>query len=107
MSSHHKSPPNAPVRGRSRGAPRNIANAVVIKNNDVFFLAEHGRSVPAGNQDGFGLYYHDCRYLNGYEVQIAGTRPNPLVSTCEQGQFHKLSPRQSVPELRASTGPVR
>jgi N-terminal domain of (some) glycogen debranching enzymes len=56
-------------------SPRNVSRAVVLKNEDIFMLAEHGGAIPAGNQDGFGLYYHDCRYLDGYEVRIAGTVP--------------------------------
>jgi glycogen debranching enzyme len=34
---------------------------------------------------GLGLYYHDCRYLNGYELRLGGEKPNVLVSTAEQG----------------------
>jgi len=67
--------------------PINIANAVVIKNDDVFFLAEHGGAVPMSNEDGFGLYYQDCRYLRGYEIQMAGTRPNVLASNSDQGSM--------------------
>jgi len=65
--------------------PHNVARAVVIKEEDIFFLSERDGSVPAGNQDGFGLYYHDCRYLDRYEVQIAGTPSNALASTADQG----------------------
>jgi hypothetical protein len=39
------------------------------------------------NEDGFGLYYHDCRYLSGYEIQMAGTRPNVLASNSDQGSM--------------------
>ncbi|HEU5415818.1 MAG TPA: glycogen debranching N-terminal domain-containing protein [Candidatus Angelobacter sp.] len=66
-------------------APRNVARAVVIKNEDIFFLAEKDGGVPAGNPDGFGLYYHDCRYLDGYEVRIAGTMLNALMATADRG----------------------
>jgi glycogen debranching enzyme len=66
-------------------SPRNVAGAVVIKNEDIFFLAEKDGGVPAGNPDGFGLYYHDCRYLDGYEVRIGGTMPNALVATANRG----------------------
>lgn len=65
--------------------PRSVARAIVIKDEDIFFLAEHDGGVPEGNQDGFGLYYHDCRYLNGYTLRIAGTAPNALGSTAERG----------------------
>lgn len=81
--------------------PRNVARAIVIKDEDVFFLAEHDGSVPAGNQDGFGLYYHDCRYLDGYEVRIAGTWPIPLAANADQGslaRFELTNPQLQTPE---------
>jgi glycogen debranching enzyme len=71
----------------ARAAPRTVARAVVIKEGDVFFLAEHSGEVPAANQDGFGLYYHDCRFLNGYELRLAGTTPIALVCSAERGSI--------------------
>jgi glycogen debranching enzyme len=65
--------------------PRSIARAVAIKDEDVFFICDANGDVPLDNIDGLGLYYHDCRYLNGYEVRIAGTKPNALTSTSEHG----------------------
>ena len=29
---------------------------------------------------GFTLYYHDCRYLNGYELLVGGEHPEPLAA---------------------------
>ncbi len=92
--------------GHSDTVPRNVARAVVIKNEDIFLLAEHDGGFPAANQDGFGLYYHDCRYLDGYELRIAGSAPNPLVATAARGsvaQFELTNEKlqldgQSVPE---------
>jgi glycogen debranching enzyme len=69
------------------GAPRNVARAIVTKAGDVFFLSQPNAEVPAGNQDGFGLYYHDCRYLDGYRISFAGTAPNVLVSAAGQGSL--------------------
>jgi glycogen debranching enzyme len=70
---------------RRRSVPRSIANAVVIKDEDIFFLCEPSGDVPLGNVDGLGLYYHDCRFLDGYELRLAGTRPNALASTSDGG----------------------
>src|SRR5579863_5865405 len=78
---------NASGQQHARAAPRSVARAVVIKEGDVFFLAEHSGEVPAGNQDGFGLYYHDCRFLNGYELRLAGTNPMALVCSAERGSI--------------------
>ncbi len=71
----------------SSPAPRNVARAVVTKAADIFFLSQKNGGLPADNQDGFGLYYHDCRYLDGYRIQFAGTPPNVLVSTANRGSI--------------------
>ncbi len=71
----------------SANTPRNVARAIVIKHEDIFFLSEHDGGLPCGNQDGFGLYFHDCRYLDGYEIRIAGTQPNALVATADRGSI--------------------
>src|SRR6478752_2589661 len=68
-------------------APRNVAKAVVTKAGDVFFLSEQNGELPADNQDGFGLYYHDCRYLDGYRIEFAGTPSNVLVSAANRGSI--------------------
>lgn len=72
----------------TQGTPsvtQSIADAVVIKNENIFFLTQPDGSVPLDGQHGFGLYYHDCRYLNGYEFKIANSDPNVLVSDASQG----------------------
>jgi glycogen debranching enzyme len=84
VASHNISDYDMSPQENSAG-PRNVARAVVIKDEDIFFLAKKDGGVPAGNPDGFGLYYHDCRYLDGYELRIAGTMPNALVNTANRG----------------------
>lgn len=72
----------------THGAPSvtsGIADAVVAKNGDLFFLTDPAGIVPLGGNHGFGLYYHDCRYLSGYDLKLAGVNPMCLVSTAEQG----------------------
>ena len=49
------------------GAPsvtRSIADAICIKNGNLYFVTESDGSVPIEGSHGYGLYYHDCRYLN-------------------------------------------
>ena len=62
-----------------------IAHAVVIKNEDVFFLSAPDGQVPLRGRHGLGLYFHDCRFLNGYELHLAGQRPGVLVATPRNG----------------------
>lgn len=64
---------------------RSIASAIIIKNQDIFFVTEPDGSVPLDNHHGFGLYFHDCRFLNGYELKIAGSDPVVLASTADRG----------------------
>jgi glycogen debranching enzyme len=62
-----------------------IADAVVIKDENLFFLTTPNGNVPLGGNHGFGLYYHDCRFLSGYELKLAGSKPNVLVSDASEG----------------------
>jgi glycogen debranching enzyme len=69
----------------TRGQPTNIANAVVIKDADVFVLCQNDAGLPLDDDQGFGLYYHDCRFLKGYEVSIGKSRLNALASSAAHG----------------------
>jgi glycogen debranching enzyme len=64
---------------------RSIADAVVIKNEDLFFLTKPDGCVPMEGNHGFGLFYHDCRYLKGYEIKLADANLNALVSSAAAG----------------------
>lgn len=70
---------------RSPSVARSIADAVVVKDEDLYFLTERDGSVPLGDSHGFGLYYHDCRFLDGYELRLAGAEMNPLAATASRG----------------------
>src|SRR5262249_18839608 len=72
------------VPGRT-SSTRSITDAVVIKDEDVFFLCDPEGSVSLEAGHGFGLYYHDCRYLSGYELRLSGRKPDRLVWTADQG----------------------
>src|SRR4051812_31033127 len=62
-----------------------IADAVVIKREGLFFLMERDGSVPVHDKHGLGLYYHDCRYLDGYELRVNGGAPSVLAVTASEG----------------------
>src|SRR5438067_773027 len=64
---------------------RATAHAVVIKEGDLFFLCEPDGRLPLEAGHGFGLYYHDCRFLSGYELRLSGRKPETLVHTAERG----------------------
>jgi len=67
-----------------------LADAIVIKDADLFFLTEPNGSVPLQEDHGLGLYFHDCRYLNGYEIRLAGMPLVPLAATAGRGFMAKF-----------------
>jgi glycogen debranching enzyme len=78
-----------------------IADAVVIKRGNVYFLTKPGGNVPSEGDHGFGLYYNDCRYLNSYELKIFDAEPNALVSNDSRGYravFELTNPEIMVEE---------
>src|SRR5690242_12138427 len=73
-------------RKRSRAAlVESIASALVIKDEDVFFLCAENGELPLQGRHGYGLYYHDCRFLDGYELRLAGSPLSRLISSAGAG----------------------
>ena len=69
---------------RARGEPSEVSSvedAVVIKDADVFLLSSADGFIPVERSHGYGLYYHDCRYLFGYELRICGRTLHKLAAT--------------------------
>ncbi|MDI1480277.1 glycogen debranching N-terminal domain-containing protein [Polyangium sp. y55x31] len=68
----------------THGSPshaQSIARAVVLKDEGVFLVTQDDGSIPLQGDHGYGLYYRDCRFLNGYELDIEGAAPEVLAST--------------------------
>ncbi len=72
------------------------------QDQDVFFLCERDGGVPLEGKHGFGLYYHDCRLLNGYELMLAGTKASSLVGTAKRGLMATLE--LTNPDIRMAGG---
>ena len=51
---------------------RSIADAVVLKDRDLFMVTDPSGNVPPADGHGFGLYLHDCRFLSTLELDVAG-----------------------------------
>lgn len=64
--------------GTSPADIESIADAVVIKDGDPFFLCPPDGFIPIRTGHGYGLYHHDTRFLSGYEVTLNGSRLAPL-----------------------------
>lgn len=82
-----------------------LATAVVIKDQDLFFLTDADGSVPLKGPHGFGLYYHDCRYVSGYELHLAGQKPRRLVASGERGYIAMF--QFTNPELELANGYIQ
>jgi glycogen debranching enzyme len=65
---------------------RAIADAVVLKDGDLFFLSLRDGRVPPGREHGFGLYYHDCRFLDTYDLRLGDDYPEALGCTAAAGR---------------------
>ncbi len=91
------------VQKRNRSAlVGSIADAVVVKDEDVFFLSQRDGDVPIRGNHGFGLYYHDCRFLNGYEMRLVGTEPNTLIAVAGEG--YEATFALTNPDIRMDDG---
>jgi len=64
---------------------RDIRDALVIREGDIFLLTDTAGNVHANNPNGFGLYHADTRYLSVYDLSFADARPVMLLSTAELG----------------------
>lgn len=86
--------------GKIHDPAGSIARAPIIKDEDVFFVSRQSGAVPLRNRQGYGLYYHDCRYLNGYEIKLAGENLEPLVASALHGflaRFELTNPQLQLP----------
>ncbi len=87
----------------SQGLPsvtRTIADAVVLKDGDLFLVTEPDGRLPASRGHGLGLYYHDCRYLRTYELRLDGKIPTALGVTTSAGDHGHI--QLTNPELEQS-----
>ncbi len=62
-----------------------IAGAIVAKNGPLFFLTDPAGRVPLQHAHGYGLYYHDCRYLGGYDIRLGRAHPDVLAASGARG----------------------
>lgn len=62
-------------------AARDIRDATVVKDHDLFLLADLEGNVRRGNSNGFGLYHRDTRFLSAFELSVQGLEPTILLSS--------------------------
>ena len=71
---------------------------IVIKDGNLFFLTNAEGNVPLTGPHGLGLYYNDCRFLNGYELKVDGENFAGCESDADRGDAATLN--FSIPEPR-------
>jgi glycogen debranching enzyme len=70
-----------------------LAEAVVVKHENLFLLAPRDGRLPAGDEHPLGLWYRDCRFLRTHELSLDGVVPLPLQASDSQGTraIHELT----------------
>jgi glycogen debranching enzyme len=89
----------------SHGLPsvsRSIADAIVLKQGDLFLIAGPDGQVPSTRTHGLGLYYHDCRFLRTYELLLNDEQPVCLGATVASGDRGAVQLTNPEIEARAA-----
>ena len=75
------------------GALVNLAETIVIKEENVFVVCRRDSSLPVGAAHPLGVYSNDCRFLSGHELCVNGVRPRLLVASAAPGSesVHELT----------------
>lgn len=64
---------------------RSIADAMVLKDRDLFMVTDRSGNVPGTVGHGFGLYLHDCRFLSTLQLSVAGVVLEPRATDDSRG----------------------
>ncbi|HEX5241244.1 MAG TPA: glycogen debranching N-terminal domain-containing protein [Candidatus Limnocylindrales bacterium] len=81
---------------------RSIADAIVIKDAEPFFLCPPDGQISVSQDHGFGIYHHDTRFLSGYELRLADATANALAATAVAGNHAILE--LTTPDLDLGNG---
>jgi glycogen debranching enzyme len=79
-----------------------IAHSIAIKDGNLFFITDADGSVPLERGHGFGLYHNDCRFLDGYELKIAGQKFALQKGSAEEGNAATIDLRSAELHVRWS-----
>jgi len=82
-------PPTDPPRGTQV----NLAETIVIKEENVFVVCRRDGSLPLREEHPLGVYSDDCRFLSGHELFVNGVPPRLLVASATPGSesVHELT----------------
>src|SRR5919205_2738990 len=68
-----------------------VLERTVLKEGQLYLVADRGGDITALNVEGHGLYYRDTRHLSLFELEISGTR---LVLLSAAGELNFMSTLQ-------------
>ncbi|HEX2056467.1 MAG TPA: glycogen debranching N-terminal domain-containing protein, partial [Nitrospiraceae bacterium] len=66
-------------------------NAIVLKSGNLFMFTDANGTLPLTEKHGFGLYYQDCRVLNGFEMRLGGQAPVCVSASAPTGSTVELA----------------
>jgi glycogen debranching enzyme len=71
----------------------NLAETIVVKEENVFVVSRRDGSLPVREAHPLGVYADDCRFLSGHELCVNGVRPRLLVASAAPGSesVHELT----------------
>ncbi len=62
----------------------------VIKEGDLFFLTDKNGELTENNENGYGLYTKDTRFLSRMELFVDGEKPSLLSSSANRSYFASI-----------------
>jgi len=62
-----------------------IINNMVIRDDELTLVTQEDGEIPIKENYGYGLYYHDCRYLSGFLIRLMDTPPTRVLSSDDRG----------------------
>jgi glycogen debranching enzyme len=70
--------------GESLMEVSDIIGSLVIREGNLSLITEHNGNIPRGEEQGFGLYHRDCRFLSGYVLRLNGRLLTSILSSDEK-----------------------
>ncbi|HTX43255.1 MAG TPA: glycogen debranching N-terminal domain-containing protein, partial [Methanocella sp.] len=71
---------------RKHTQSNNITDELVIRDDELTFVTLQNGEIPITDNYGYGLYYHDCRYLSGFLIRLMDMySPTQVLSSDERG----------------------
>src|SRR5205085_9527655 len=81
-----------------------VLERTVLKEGQIFLVADRAGDIRLFNNEGHGLYYRDTRHLSLFEMDISGTR---LTLLSAAGELNFMSNLQFANDtLRAPGGEI-